>query len=217
MKQYNIKAITNNDELKLIFECDKLKNIKCDKKHCGDEECNHTTDSRYMKAKARQRNQNITDKEIICNLESEIEYYRHELNLLRDVHRENVECINKQDKLIKEYQNLFKEILIDEKEIFNTRTPNQIRELLRFNAVNNKHNSKLLDKQFEITINDEEYIIKYNSNTDTIILNTYLTKLINEQDKKAIYKDKEFKIINKTRFNKILTLENEEGYSKEAE
>lgn len=214
MKQYNIKAITDNDELKLIFECDKDKNAECNKKYCGT--CNHTTDTKYMKA--RQRNKNLSGKELVRSLENEIEYYRHKISLLEDVHRENVECINKQDELIKEYQKSFKEILIDEKDIFNTRAPNQIRKLLGFNEViNNKDNSKLLDKQFETTINNEEYIIKYNSNTDTVILNAYLSKLINEQDKNAIHKDKEFKIINKTRFNKILTLENEEEHTKEAE
>ena len=50
-KEYNIKAIVDKEDLKLIFECDKEKNKQCNKKYCGT--CNHTTDTRYMKAKAR--------------------------------------------------------------------------------------------------------------------------------------------------------------------
>lgn len=46
--------------------------------------CNNTTDSRYMKAKARQHNRNITDKEIIINLEKEIEYYRNKLQNIQE-------------------------------------------------------------------------------------------------------------------------------------
>ena len=81
-KEYNIKAIVDNDGLKLLFDCDKEKNKQCNKKYCGT--CNHTTDSRYMQAKARQHNKNITDKELICNLESEIEYYRNKLNKINE-------------------------------------------------------------------------------------------------------------------------------------
>lgn len=66
------------------------------------------------------------------------------------------------------------------------------------------HNRKVFNKQFEITINDEEYLINYNDDkeTNTIMLNTYLIKLVNEKDKSYIIKDNEFKIVNKTRYNK---------------
>lgn len=128
MKEYNIKAIVDKDEMKLIFECDKEKNKQC-KGYGNCRECNYTTDSRYMKAKARQFNKNITDKEIIINLENEIDYYRHKMDLLKKVHEENRYCINKQDELIKEYQEVLKEIAINGKDIFDIRTPNQLRKL----------------------------------------------------------------------------------------
>lgn len=128
MKEYNIKAIVDKDEMKLIFECDKEKNKQC-KGYGNCRECNYTTNSRYMKAKARQFNKNITDKEIIINLENEIDYYRHEMDLLKKVHEENRYCINKQDELIKEYQEVLKEIAINGKDIFDIRTPNQLRKL----------------------------------------------------------------------------------------
>ncbi len=69
------------------------------------------------------------------------------------------------------------------------------------------HNRKVFNKQFEITINDEEYSINYNDDkeTNTIMLNTYLIKLVNEKDKISIIKDNEFKIVNKTRYNKSNT------------
>lgn len=196
MKEYNIKAITDNDELKIVFECDKNNNEECNKKNCN-EYCNHTTNSKYMKA--RQRNKKLTDKELVVSLENEIEYYRRELNLLQKVHRENVECINKQDKLIKEYQESFKEIVLDRKDIFNIKTSNQIRKLLGYNPIETQESNECLDKEFEITINNEDYLIKYKNNTDTVILSTYLTKVVNEKDKVMICKDNQFKIINKTR------------------
>lgn len=128
MKEYNIKAIVDKDEMKLIFECDKEKNKQC-KGYGNCRECNYTTNSQYMKAKARQFNKNITDKEIIINLENEIDYYRHKMDLLKKVHEENRYCINKQDELIKEYQEVLKEIAINGKDIFDIRTPNQLRKL----------------------------------------------------------------------------------------
>lgn len=129
MKEYNMKAIVDKDELKLIFECDKEKNKQC-KGYGNCRECNHTTDSQYMKAKSRQHNKHITDKEIIINLEDEIDYYRHEIDLLKKVHEENRDCINKQDEVIKEYKETLKEIIIKGKDIFDFKTPNQVRKLL---------------------------------------------------------------------------------------
>lgn len=115
MKEYNAKIIVDNDELKILFECDKEKNINC-KGNGNCRECNYTTNAKYAKAKQR----------------------------------------------------------------------------------------KIFDKEFEITINDEEYLIEYNNNKeiDTIMLNASLTKLVNEHDKIGISKDDEFRIINKTRNEK---------------
>lgn len=126
MKEYNIKAITDNDELKIILECDKDNNEECNNKNCN-EYCNHTTNSKYMEA--GQRNKKITDKELVVSLENEIEHYRDKINLLEIIHQEKVKYINQQDELIKEYQEVFKEIVLDEKDIFNIKTPNQIRKL----------------------------------------------------------------------------------------
>ena len=67
------------------------------------------------------------------------------------------------------------------------------------------HSRETFNKQFEITINDEKYLINYNDDkeTNTIMLNAYLIKLVNEKDKYYIIKDNEFKIVNKTRYNKL--------------
>lgn len=59
-----------------------------------------------------------------------------------------------------------------------------------------------LDKKIEISINKEDYLIKYKNGTDNIILNSYLIKLVYEKDKYMIEKTNEFRIINKTRYNK---------------
>ena len=78
VKEYNIKLLVDDDKVNFLFDCDKEKNRKCNKKNCN-QYCNHTTDSRYIKAKARQNNNSITDQEIIINLEKEIEYYRNKI------------------------------------------------------------------------------------------------------------------------------------------
>ncbi|MCI8699726.1 MAG: hypothetical protein HFJ47_00085 [Clostridia bacterium] len=83
MKEYNIKLLVHNDKAEILFDCDKEKNKQCNKKNCS-EYCNHTTDSRYMKAKVRQHDNNITDQEIIINLEKEIEYYRNKLQHIQE-------------------------------------------------------------------------------------------------------------------------------------
>ncbi len=83
MKEYDIKVIVDRDKFNILFECDKEKNKECNKHNCNGY-CNYTTDSRYMKAKARQHNNNITDQEIIINLEKEIEYYRNKLQKIKD-------------------------------------------------------------------------------------------------------------------------------------
>lgn len=65
MKEYNVKIIADNDELKMVFECDKEKNINC-KGNGNCRECNYTTDTKYMKA--RQKDNSIGIK---INLEAE--------------------------------------------------------------------------------------------------------------------------------------------------
>lgn len=70
MKEYNAKMIVNNDELKIMYECDREKNKDCKGyANCGP--CNHTTDTR--KIKARKANKFIEDNkiEIEINLEAE--------------------------------------------------------------------------------------------------------------------------------------------------
>lgn len=83
MKEYNIKLLVHNDKAEFLFDCDKEKNTKCNKKNCN-EYCNYTTDPRYVKARERQHNNNITDQEIIINLEKEIEYYRSKLQHIQE-------------------------------------------------------------------------------------------------------------------------------------
>lgn len=86
-----------------------------------------------------------------------------------------------------------KDVIVDqEKEIIHYRE--QIKKLM--NILEDK---KELDKEFEITINNEEYVIKYNRDTDIVMLNTYITKLVNESEVFKVHKLNEFKIINKTR------------------
>lgn len=65
-------------------------------------------------------------------------------------------------------------------------------------------NKKELDKELEISINNEDYLIKYNKDTDAVILNACLTRLVNEKTLKAVHKDNEFKIYNLTRLNNII-------------
>lgn len=93
-----------------------------------------------------------------------------------------------------------KDVIVDqEKEIMYYRE--KIRKMM-----DSLKNKKELDKEFEIKIKDEDYIIKYNSDADKVMLNTYLVKLVNEKDIYGISKDNEFKIVNKTRYNKRMTI-----------
>lgn len=109
----------------------------------------------YLKARQRienmKRKNNITDSEIIIELEKEIEHYRERINKFLD------------------------------------------------KSLGIKNNYEIYDREIEITIKDEEYLIKYNNNIDTVLLNVYVNKLIAEKDKTIICKKNEFKIINKTR------------------
>lgn len=84
-----------------------------------------------------------------------------------------------------------KDVIVDqEKEILYYRE--KIRRLT--NSKDNKFKHEL-----EIKINNEEYIIKYNDNADSIVLNSYLVKMIYEEETYEITKGEQFSIINKTR------------------
>lgn len=65
-------------------------------------------------------------------------------------------------------------------------------------------NKNKYDKEIELTIKEEDYLIKYNNNIDTVLFTMYINKIINEPDKNMICKDKEFKIYNMTRINKYI-------------
>lgn len=59
------------------------------------------------------------------------------------------------------------------------------------------------DKELEVTIKSEDYLIKYNDDTDLVELMMYVNKLIIETDLNRMYKDGEFRIYNKTRMEKL--------------
>lgn len=59
------------------------------------------------------------------------------------------------------------------------------------------------DKELEVTIKSEDYLIKYNDDTDLVELMMYVNKLIIETDINRMYKDGEFRIYNKTRMKKL--------------
>lgn len=65
-------------------------------------------------------------------------------------------------------------------------------------------NKNKYDKEIEVTIKEEDYLIKYNNNIDTVLFTMCINKIINEPDKNMICKDKEFKIYNMTRINKYI-------------
>lgn len=90
-----------------------------------------------------------------------------------------------------------KDVIIDqEKEIEYYR--NKIKQIIDIQEIKQE-----LDKQFEITIKDEEYLIKYNEDADIVMINAYIVKLICEPEVYKISKDNKFKIINKTRMGKL--------------
>lgn len=67
--------------------------------------------SQHSKTKRRFYNmyhRDMSDKEIMQELCKEIDYYRYKIELLTKVHRENVDCINKQDRTIEEYKEVLK-------------------------------------------------------------------------------------------------------------
>lgn len=66
---------------------------------------------------------------------------------------------------------------------------------------NNKKD--IFDKELEVTIESEDYLIQYNKDTDLVTLIMYINKLIIEKDLNRIYKNGEFRIYNKTRMKKM--------------
>ena len=87
-----------------------------------------------------------------------------------------------------------KDVIIDqEKEI------EYYREKIR--TLTNK-TSENFDKELEININNEDYLIKYNNDTDLVELMMYINKIIIETNINRVYKIGKFKIYNKTRMNK---------------
>ena len=63
--------------------------------------------------------------------------------------------------------------------------------------------TKIFNKELEVTIKGEDYLIQYNSDTDLVTLMMYVNKLIIETDLNRIYKNEEFRIYNKTRMKKL--------------
>ncbi len=91
-----------------------------------------------------------------------------------------------------------KDVIIDqEKEIRYYRE--KIQKLI--DIIENKREN--FNKELEITIKSEEYLIQYNSDTDLVTLMIYINKLILETDLNRIHKDGEFRIYNKTRMKKL--------------
>ena len=66
---------------------------------------------------------------------------------------------------------------------------------------NNKKD--IFDKELEVTIESEDYLIQYNKDTDLVTLIMYINKLIIEKNLNRIYKDGEFRIYSKTRMKKM--------------
>ena len=65
-----------------------------------------------------------------------------------------------------------------------------------------ENSTNYLNKELEININNEDYLIKYNNNTDIVKLMMYVNKLINDSDIRMICSNEEFKIYNKTRIQR---------------
>jgi hypothetical protein len=63
--------------------------------------------------------------------------------------------------------------------------------------------TKFFNKELEVTIKGEDYLIQYNSDTDVVTLMVYVNKLIIETDLNRIYKNEEFRIYNKTRMKQL--------------
>lgn len=95
-----------------------------------------------------------------------------------------------------------KDIIIDqEKEImYYRKTIEQLKEETKTFKEDNKL-PKLCEYEnvVEICIKNEDYIIKYNRDIDTVLLSVYFIKLVNDKEAIRINKKNEFDITNITR------------------
>ena len=95
-----------------------------------------------------------------------------------------------------------KDIIIDqEKEImYYRKTIEQLKEERKTLKEDNKL-PKLCEYEnvVEIRIKNEDYIIKYNKDIDTVLLSVYFIKLVNDKEATIIDKKNEFNITNITR------------------
>ena len=95
-----------------------------------------------------------------------------------------------------------KDIIIDqEKEImYYRKTIEQLKEETKTFKENNKL-SKLCEYEnvVEVRIKNEDYIIKYNRDIDTVLLSVYFIRLVNDKEVIRIDKKNEFDITNITR------------------
>jgi hypothetical protein len=95
-----------------------------------------------------------------------------------------------------------KDIIIDqEKEImYYRKTIEQLKEETKTFKEDNKL-PKLCEHEnvVEIRIKNEDYIIKYNKDIDTVLLSVYFIKLVNDKEAIIIDKKNEFNITNITR------------------
>lgn len=69
-----------------------------------------------------------------------------------------------------------------------------------------KYKNKRFNNKFNVTINDETYVVEYDDNVKQIELNAYLIKMINERCR-IIKKENEFRIENVTAIRKQDELE----------
>lgn len=95
-----------------------------------------------------------------------------------------------------------KDIIIDqEKEImYYRKTIEQLKEETKTFKENNKL-SKLCEYEnvVEVRIKNEDYIINYNRDIDTVLLSVYFIRLVNDKEVIRIDKKNEFDITNITR------------------
>ena len=95
-----------------------------------------------------------------------------------------------------------KDIIIDqEKEImYYRKTIEQLKEETKtFKEDNKLPKLSEYENVVEIRIKNEDYIIKYNKDIDTVLLSVYFIKLVNDEEVIRIDKKNEFDITNITR------------------
>lgn len=80
------------------------------------------------------------------------------------------------------------------------------REKIQIMTSESKYKNKRFNNKFNVTINDETYVVEYDDNVKQIELNAYLIKMINEGCR-IIKKENEFRIENVTAIRKQDELE----------